>query len=45
MKLVYEEPQFEVRKYSLPPKNVVMTSYIDDNNNTLEDYEDYDILN
>lgn len=30
MKKLYEEPMIEIRNYTLPPKDVVMTSSIDE---------------
>lgn len=42
MKKAYEEPEIQVRNYSLPPRDVVMTSDPSiDNKNNLGDGDDY----
>lgn len=42
MKLTYEEPQMQIRKYSLPPSDLITTSGVDlgdgDHYGSLTDY-------
>jgi len=40
MKKFYNEPEMEVRNYSLPPRDIVMTSDAGGDNN-LEDGDDF----
>ncbi|MGN0522224.1 MAG: hypothetical protein ACI4IQ_06260 [Eubacterium sp.] len=43
MRKIYEGPEIEVRNYSLPPRDIVMTSDPSDNgDNSLEDGDDFD---
>ncbi len=48
MKKFYEEPMIEIRNYTLPPKDVVMTSFIgegDGDNGPGLDGDDNDYFN
>ncbi len=43
MRKIYEEPEVKVHNYSLPPRNIIMTSDPSDNgDNGLDEDDDYD---
>lgn len=44
MKMIYDEPLIEIRNYSLPPKDVVITASVTNPDPDLEDGDDFEIF-